>query len=180
MPEMRAMWGSISSYIAQNEWAAASELIVKLIEFFDVSTLPKDKFSYGASGLWLIHWAVVVSLKSGNTDLLPLMVKDKFLNIISVSAPYLWRYISSLVIMSPVDKLSTLPLSDIASLITKDTEASSDALNRVIVDLFSEYSFEQHQITDAVCGDYFLQEHSALLQTRVQELTTQIKNKLFQ
>ena len=179
--QMRAMWGSIASYIAQAEWTAAAELIVKLIEFFDNYTLPKDKFSYGASGLWLIHWAVVVALKSRNTDLLPLMVKDRFLNTISISSPYLWRYISALVILSPPEKVSALPMAEIANLISKESEASKDPINMVIVDLFSAFNFKEVSgLIDAVKEDYYLDAHGSELQTRVKELTTQIRNKLYQ
>ena len=180
--QLRAMWGSIASYIAQNEWTAAAELITKLVEFFDNSTLPKDKFSYGASGLWLIHWAVVVALKSKNVDLLPIMVKDKFLNIISISSPYLWRYISALVVLSPVDKVDSLPMAEIASLIAKDAEAAKDPINALIVDLFLNFNLDNNSrgITAAATGDYFLQEHAAELETKAQELTRKVKGKLYQ
>ena len=178
--QMRAMWGSISSYMAQSEWSTAAELIVKLMEFFDNSTLPKDKFSYGASGLWLLHWAILVSLKSSNVDLLSLILKDKFLNIISISAPYLWRYVSALVILSDHDKLDAIPMEDVASLISKDSEASADPINKVIIDLFMDYKFEESSLSAATETDYFLRQHGENLQKRAKELTNKIKNKLFQ
>lgn len=180
--QMRAMWGSIASYIAQSEWKAASELITKLIEFFEVSTLPKDKFSYGASGLWLIHWAVLVSLQSKSTDLLPLMLKDRFLNIVSISAPYLWRYISALVILSPLEKVQTFPMAEVAALIAKDVDAAQDPFNAVVIDLFLNFTFEAK--TDGLAAsaknDYYLDALAAELQTKAAELTAQIRAKLYQ
>ena len=178
---MRAMWGSIASYIAQNEWIAAAELIVKLIEFFENSTLPKDKFSYGASGLWLIHWAVIVSMKSKNIDLLSFMVKDKFLNIISISAPYLWRYISVLIILSPFDRIQSLPVNEIANLISKDAEASRDPINVLVVDLLQNFNLEVDVgISTAARGDFYIDALAAELNTKATELRNQIKAKLYQ
>ena len=180
--QMRAMWGSIASYIAQGEWKAAADLITKLIEFFEVSTLPKDKFSYGASGLWLIHWAVLVSFQSKNADLLPLMLKDRFLNIISISAPYLWRYISALVILTPLEKLQNFPLADVAALMAKDAEACIDPLNAVVMDLFLNFSFavKTEGIAAATKGDYYLEAMGTELETKATQLTAQIRAKLYQ
>lgn len=179
--QMRAMWGSIASYIALNEWTAASELIVKLVEFFDNSTLPKDKFSYGASGLWLIHWAILVSLKSNKADLLTLMVKDKFLNIISISAPYLWRYISSLIILSPYERLESLPVSEIANLISKDADAAKDPINVVIVELLQNFNLEgDFSVSEAAKGDFYIESLAEELSTKAGELRNQIKAKLYQ
>lgn len=181
--QMRAMWGSIASYIAQGEWIFASELIAKLIEFFETSTLPKDKFSYGASGLWLIHWATLVSFKlADKSALLPFMLKDRFLNIVSISAPYLWRYISALVILAPMDRIQSLPLNEMASLIVKDAEASQESLNRVIVDLFLNLSFEPVTGLESVASekDYYLADVAKDLPKCAKELTDQIRAKLYQ
>ena len=182
--QMRAMWGSISSYIAQGEWSSAAELIAKLIDFFETSTLPKDKFSYGASGLWLIHWAVVVSFKlEDKTTLLPLMVKDRFLNIVSISAPYLWRYMSALILICPFEKLQGLPVADIAALISKDTEASQDSINRVVVDVFQNFNFDSVKSLETLSKeekDYYLVEVEKELPQRAVELTAQIRDKLYQ
>ena len=181
--QMRAMWGSIASYIAQGEWQAAAELIAKLIDFFETSTLPKDKFSYGASGLWLIHWATLVSFKlSDKTMLLPLMMKDRFLNIISISAPYLWRYMSALILMASFDRVQSLPVNEMASLIVRDAEASQDALNRVIVDLFYNFNFDSPNEVESIVAekDYYLDGVAKELPKRVSELTAQIRAKLYQ
>ena len=181
--QMRAMWGSIASYIAQGEWLAASELIAKLIEFFETSTLPKDKFSYGASGLWLIHWATLVSFKLGDkSTLLPFMMKDRFLNIISISAPYLWRYLSALILLTPLDRIQSLPVNEMASLITKDAEASQDPINRVVIDLFHNFSFEDTNGLESVANekDYYLADVAKDLPKFAKELTDQIRAKLYQ
>lgn len=179
--QMRAMWGSIASYIAQNELSAASELILKLVEFFENSTLPKDKFSYGASGLWLIHWAVLVSLKSKNVDLLSFMVKDKFLNIMSISAPYLWRYISALIILSPYERIQSLPVTDIANLISKDADASRDPINEALVELLQNFNLENKlHLSKAAKGDFYLDALADELDKKAGELRNQIKAKLYQ
>jgi hypothetical protein len=181
--QMRAMWGSVASYIAQGEWTAAAELIGKLIEFFETSTLPKDKFSYGASGLWLIHWATLVSFKlQDKTTLLPQMMKDRFLNIISISAPYLWRYMSALILLAPLELLQTLPVNEMATLVMKDAEASQDPLNRVVIDLFHNFNFEPVVGIEAIETekDYYLVDVAKELPRRAKELTEQIRAKLYQ
>lgn len=182
--QMRAMWGSIASYIAEGEWESAAELIAKLIEFFETSTLPKDKFSYGASGLWLIHWAVLVSFNLKNkTSLLPLMLKDRFLNIISISAPYLWRYISALILLAPFATVETLAMADIATLIMKDADASQDPINRVIVDVFQNFNLESAaNLGSQIQGekDYYLDKVLEDLPKHAVELTVQIRAKLYQ
>ena len=179
--QMRAMWGSISSYLAQGEWTAAAELIAKLIEFFETSTLPKDKFSYGASGLWLIHWAILVSYKlTDKTTLLPMMMKDRFLNIVSISAPYLWRYLSALVLMTSFDRVQSLPVNEMASLISRDAEASQDPINRMMVDLFLNFNFDADLTSSDLDKDYYLSDVADDLPKRSKELIEQIRSKLYQ
>ena len=183
--QIRAMWGSIASYIVQEEYTAASELITKLMEFFDTTTLPKDKFSSGASGLWLLHWALLVLLKADNgslhAELVSMILRDKYFNVVSVSSPYLWRYLSALVLLS--DSSVQLPTNEMALMISKDSEASEDPINAFMVDVFVHYNFdaaEKRIASISVADDYFLASHENKLQTAAKSLVDQVKQRLYQ
>ena len=182
--QIRAMWGSIASYIVQEEYTAASELIAKLMEFFDTTTLPKDKFSSGASGLWLLHWSLLVLLKAGNpmnAELVSMILRDKYFNVVSVSSPYLWRYMSALVLLS--GSSSQFPTNDMAVMISKDSEASQDPINAFMVDMFVHYNFDaaENRIASMSFGDdYYLASHEAQLHTAAKSLVDQIKQRLYQ
>lgn len=184
--QIRAMWGSIASYIVLEEYTAASELIAKLMEFFDTTTLPKDKFSSGASGLWLLHWALLVLLKSEqpkslHPELISMILRDKYFNVVSVSSPYLWRYMSALVLMS--EDSSQLPVNEMALLISKDQDASQDPINAFMVDMFVHYNFESAEKRVASfthSDDYFLVSHETHLRTAAKSLVEQVKQRLYQ
>jgi translation initiation factor 3 subunit E len=183
--QIRAMWGSIACYIAQAEYKSASELLVKLIEFFDTTTLPKDKFSSGASAIWLLHWSILTLLKSPiedivNQPLVTLLLREKYLGIVSVSAPYLWRYISALIILSG----ATVP-SDMAKQIQKDSDAASDALNRILIEVYSKYEFDsavqvaESELATLAKADYYLVDHSQVLKEKALELIRSVRQKLY-
>ena len=184
--QIRAMWGSIASYIVLEEYTAASELIGKLMEFFDTTTLPKDKFSSGASGLWLLHWALLVLLKAQDSqalhsDLVSMILRDKYFNVVSVSSPYLWRYMSALVLLAGTSV--QLPTNEMAVMISKDSEASEDPINAFMVDVFVHYNFEaaEKKISSiSVADDYFLAPHEAQLRTAAKALVDQVKQRLYQ
>jgi translation initiation factor 3 subunit E len=182
--QLRAMWGSIASYIVQGEYKAASDLISKLIEFFDTTTLPKDKYSSGASGLWLLHWAILSLLQSTEPlikeELLSLVLREKFINVVSVAAPHLWRYMSALVLMSPVERLETIPTTEMAIMLQNNPEALADPINAVIVDIFLHYDFEsaeKHLQGISVDDDYYLAHHAKSLKSST--LVNHIKQRLY-
>jgi translation initiation factor 3 subunit E len=185
--QIRAMWGSIASYIVLEEYTAASELIGKLMEFFDTTTLPKDKFSSGASGLWLLHWALLVLLKAQDSqalhsDLVPMILRDKYFNVVSVSSPYLWRYMSALVLLTG-SSVQQLPTNEMALMISKDSEACEDPINAFIVDVFVHYNFdaaEKRIASISVTDDYFLASHEAQLRSAAKALVDQVKQRLYQ
>lgn len=188
--QIRAMWGSTACYIALGEYTSASELLVKLMEFFDTTTLPKDKFSSGASAIWMLHWSILVILKSPSDQvtghpLVPMILREKYLGIISVSAPYLWRYIAAIILLqtgatTPV--VSTHAVSDIANLMNKDLgEISNEA--KLLVELYVYFNFDEvEKLSEAPSDrqfDYYLVGHNEALKTKALELIRSVRTKLY-
>ena len=185
--QLRALWGCIASFIVQEDYERAVEVIVKLIEFFDNSSLPKDKFSYGASALWLLHWAVLAAFKADQfpTDLIPLLIRDKFLNVVSISAPYLWKYVSAMIILASEEQRATLPLQEISNMIAKDSELADDPLCQIVVDLYQSFDFQAAEsrlagIASSTTNDYFLTTHGDQLRSKAQALIDATKLRIYQ
>ncbi len=189
--QIRAMWGSIACYIALAEYTSASELLVKLMEFFDTTTLPKDKFSSGASAIWMLHWSILVILKSPSDQVLghplvSMILREKYLGIVSVSAPYLWKYISAIIILqtgSAASPVSNHTVTDVAVLISKDSEASSDHLSKMLIELYQNFNFEAaEQLAESelyLTSDYFLVGHEQALKSKAVELIRSVRQKLY-
>jgi translation initiation factor 3 subunit E len=169
--QIRAMWGSVACYIVLEQWSAAGDLILKLIEFFDTQTLPREKFSTGASMLWLLHWAMLIILRSPElpTTLVSVILRDRFLSIVSSSAPYLWRYISAIVILSE-GKISNL----VEIVQTMNRDAPDDEINSKLISIYLNYNL--NPIDDLEIENDFYLFHKKL---NFNKLIENLKFKLF-
>ena len=174
--QLRAMWGSAASFIVQTDYDRSIEMLIKLIEFFDNSTLPKDKFSYGASLLWLLHWSLFAAFKAEKfpTQIIPLLLRDKFLNIISISAPYLWKYVAAMIILSDDETLQNRSFVEMHS--------TNDPICSFLSKLYQSVDIEAAEKiipTFKYDDDFFLVTHSDELRTKAEALVKAIKLRVY-
>jgi len=166
------LWGELASNILKNDFKVAPELILEIYDKLEKAEKsenpPPHKMPMREVLLqrtWWLHWALYAVFKSEEVDpkVLDVLITEKSLSIISLSCPYLFRYVGACLILN---KRLKLALFDTVKVLQHDCGSYSDPITRFLLALYTDMDFDEAQRELQKCklvskGDYFLSGHWA-------------------
>jgi len=156
------LWGSIASCLLNQRYEDASEHIHSLNELLDTTKMPKKEVLMQKT--WLLHWSLTALFNSDNvpTKVLEIFLHEKSLSVMSLSCPWLFRYVSACLILH---KRLRPTIKEIVWIIQQETEqCSNDPINRFLSALYVDLDFDKAQEELLQCryvckADAFLAKH---------------------
>ncbi len=155
-----ALWGRLACRILQAKWAdslADLNAVKEAIEIRNIS--PIDQLRQRA---WLLHWALFVHLnqRDGVDALADLFAEKAYLQTMENLCPWLLRYYTAAVVLSPSRRRSML--RDVLNEISCMSYQYSDPITLFLESLFTHFDFDEAQIKLKECqelvkNDFFLQ-----------------------
>lgn len=158
-----ALWGRLACRILQAKWADSLVDLIAVKDAIEVRNInPIDQLRQRA---WLLHWALFVYLNRGpeGVDALVDLFTDRaYLQTLENLCPWLLRYLSAAVILSPSKRHTKL--RDLLSEISAMSYQYSDPITQFLGSLFDEFDFDTAQAKLKECqelvrNDFFLQIH---------------------
>ena len=108
---------------------------------------------------WLLHWSLYVFFNhpNGRQLLIDLFMQDRYMNAIQINAPYLLRYLATVILISGKGKGL---FKDLIHIIKKET-SNGDPIIDFLQSLYIQYDFQLAQEKLRECevaleNDYFL------------------------
>lgn len=154
-------WGSLASALLNREFEEAAEVIFKLDEFLENSKMSKREVLLQKT--WLLHWTLfaIFSPEKVEPKLLDFFLNEKSLSIISISCPWLFRYVGACLILQK--RLKQI-VKDTVWIIHHEANSYSDPITRFLLALYTDMDFDEAQRELQQCakvckGDYFLTQH---------------------
>lgn len=170
--QVGASWGMLASLILNTDWDGAAEVILNIDDYLDKRAMQMavDKREVLLHRTWLLHWTLFVIFKDDRTDakdkakLLDFFLHDKNMSIISLSCPYLFRYVSACLILQRRLK-HLLQHHGLVWIMYHEAHAYQDPITRFLLALYTETDFDEAQrelqMGKRVCeGDYLLAQHA--------------------
>lgn len=160
-----ALWGRLACRILQAKWADSLADLIAVKDAIEVRHIaPLDQLRQRA---WLMHWSLFVYLNRGpeGVDALVDLFSDKaYLQTLENLCPWLLRYYSAAVILSPSKRHTKL--RDLLSEISSMSYQYSDPITLFLGSLFDQFDFDEAQTRLKECQelvrtDFFLQIHAA-------------------
>jgi len=158
-----ALWGQLASSILIKDFKVASELILELHEKLEKVEKEGPKLPMREvlqQRTWLLHWALSAIFIAEEVDpkVLDFFLNEKSLSIISLSCPYLFRYVGACLILN---KRLKLVLFDAVKVLQHECGSYSDPITRFLLALYTDMDFDEAQRELQKCrmvakGDYFL------------------------
>jgi len=160
------IWGQLASNILTKDFKVAAELILDIhdkLEKAEKAESAQQKMPMREVLLqrtWLLHWALYAVFNSEEVDpkVLDFFLNEKSLSIISLSCPYLFRYVGACLILN---KRLKLVLFDAVKVLQHECGSYSDPITRFLLALYTDMDFDEAQRELQKCrlvckGDYFL------------------------
>lgn len=160
------LWGQLASNILTKDFKVAAELILDIhdkLEKAEKAESAQQKMPMREVLLqrtWLLHWALYAVFNSEEVDpkVLDFFLNEKSLSIISLSCPYLFRYVGACLILN---KRLKLVLFDAVKVLQHECGSYSDPITRFLLALYTDMDFDEAQRELQKCrlvckGDYFL------------------------
>jgi len=160
-------WGQLASDILQQEVEDAADMVYKLDEMLEnTKNLPKKTIL--SQRRWLLHWALFIIFdekhagERASPKLLEFFLSDKSVSIISISCPWLFRYVGACLILNK--RLKNTIMKESVWVISHEDKDYSDPVTRFLIALYVDMDFDeaQRELTQCklVCyADYFLKPH---------------------
>jgi translation initiation factor 3 subunit E len=165
------LWGQLASNILVKDFKVAAELILEIydkLEKAEKAESAQQKMPMREVLLqrtWWLHWALYAVFNSEEVDpkVLDFFITEKSLSIISLSCPYLFRYVGACLILN---KRLKLVLFDTVKVLQHECGSYSDPITRFLLALYTDMDFDEAQRELQKCklvckGDYFLSAHWA-------------------
>merc|ERR1712032_1236892 len=123
-----SLWGQLASAILIKDFKVASELVLEIHEKLEKSEKEAPKMPMREILLqrtWLLHWALYTIFSTEEVDpkVLDFFLNEKSLSIISLSCPYLFRYVGACLILN---KRLKLVLFDTVKVLQLEVDSYSD------------------------------------------------------
>lgn len=158
-----ALWGKLACRILQAKWEDSVNDLQAVKESIEVRNVPpSDQLRQRA---WLMHWSLFVYLnqKDGMEALVDLFSERYYLQCIENLCPWLLRYYTVAMILSPVKRKTAL--KDVLQEISSLSYLYSDAFTQFLDSLFDAFDFDSAQAKLQECAqllknDFFLQAHA--------------------
>jgi len=163
--QLNALWGSLACCILDCEWEGAGDLVLKLDEAYESTNLKIARYELVLNRAWLLHWTLFIVFKADNPSvqrkLMDWFLCDKSLQIISISATHLLRYVAALLILHK--QLQDHRASELLNKIRQDNYWYSDPITKFLEALYFDIDFDAAQEYSTACdqvleGDYFLSD----------------------
>mmetsp|Transcript_20170 Transcript_20170/g.36532 ORF Transcript_20170/g.36532 Transcript_20170/m.36532 type:complete len:453 (-) Transcript_20170:103-1461(-) len=160
-------WGQLGSDILEGEVEDAADMVYKLDEMLEnTKNLPKKTIL--SQRRWLLHWALFIIFhekyagERASPKLLEFFLSDKSVSIISISCPWLFRYVGACLILNK--RLKNTIMKESVWVISHEDKDYSDPVTRFLIALYVDMDFDeaQRELTQCklVCyADYFLKPH---------------------
>jgi translation initiation factor 3 subunit E len=161
-----SLWGQLASNILSKDFKVAAELILDIhdkLEKAEKAESAQQKMPMREVLLqrtWWLHWALYAVFNSEEVDpkVLDFFLNEKSLSIISLSCPYLFRYVGACLILN---KRLKLVLFDAVKVLQHECGSYSDPITRFLLALYTDMDFDEAQRELQKCrlvckGDYFL------------------------
>jgi translation initiation factor 3 subunit E len=166
---LSALWGQLASNILTKEFKTATELILEIHDRVEKLEKPDKEGNVGPKmpmrevllqRTWLLHWTLSAIFIAEEVDpkVLDIFLNDKSLSIISLSCPYLFRYVGACLILN---KRLKLVMFDAVKVLQHEQASYSDPITRFLLALYTDMDFDEAQRELQKCrlvckGDYFL------------------------
>lgn len=155
-----ALWGRLACRIVQAKWNDSLADLNAVKESIEVRNIaPQDQLRQRA---WFLHWAlfVYVNQRDGIDALIDLYTDKYYLQTVENLCPWLLRYYTVAVILSPTKRKTVL--RDLLSEISAMSYLYSDPITQFLESLFDQFDFEAAQEKLKECqtlvkNDFFLQ-----------------------
>lgn len=163
--QLLALWGSLACSVLDCEWEGAGDLVLKLDEAYDSANLKISRYELVLNRSWLLHWTLFIVFKADNIvvqkKLMDWFLQDKSLQIISISATHLLRYVAALLILHK--SLQDHRASELLNKIRQDSYWFSDPITQFLEALYFDIDFDAAQEHLNACdqvleADYFLSD----------------------
>jgi translation initiation factor 3 subunit E len=160
-----ALWGRLACRILQAKWADSLVDLISVKDAIEIRNItPIDQLRQRA---WLMHWGLFVYLNRGaeGVDALVDLFSDKaYLQTLENLCPWLLRYLSAAVILSPSKRHTKL--RDLLAEISAMQYQYSDPITLFLGSLFDQFDFDEAQAKLKECqelvkNDFFLQIHAS-------------------
>lgn len=155
-----ALWGRLACRILQAKWSDSLADLSAVKETIDVrGNAPMDQLRQRA---WLMHWGlfVFVNQRDGVDALAGLFTERPYLQAMENLCPWLLRYLTAAVILSPAKRRTML--RELLKEIKAMSYLYSDPMTLFLDSLFDQFDFDEAQIKLQECqklvkNDFFLQ-----------------------
>lgn len=158
-----ALWGKLACRIVQAKWEDSVSDLTAVKESIEVRHVNQmDQLRQRA---WLMHWSLFVYLnqRDGIEALVDLFSERYYLQCLENLCPWLLRYYTVAVILSPIKRKTAL--KDILNTISSLSYLYSDPVTEFLASLFDLFDFDIAQVKLQECNklvrnDFFLQAHT--------------------
>ena len=155
-----ALWGRLASHILQAKWEDTVSDFAAIKEAIEARGIrPLDQLRQRA---WLLHWGLFVHCNKpdGIDNLVDLFTEKTYLQTMENLCPWLLRYYTAAVILSPNRRSNTLH-----SILTEIQDMAylySDPVTQFLQSLYTNFDFDEAQVKLKQCQelikhDFFLQ-----------------------
>jgi len=155
------IWGSIASCLLNRCYDDASDHISTMNELLDTTKMPKKEVLLQKT--WLLHWSLTALFNADNVPakVLEIFLHEKSLSVMSLSCPWLFRYVSACLILN---KRLRLTIKETVWIIQQESEQINDPITRFLAALYVDLDFDLAQKELQQCyyvckADFFLARH---------------------
>lgn len=156
-----ALWGRLSCHILLAKWGDTVSDLQAVKEAIDVRNA--SHINQLKQRAWLLHWGlfILLSQRDGAEALADLFAEKPYLQAVENLCPWLLRYYTAAVILSPSRRRTNL--RDLLKEIKAMSYQYSDPMTQFLDSLFDQFDFDEAQIKLKECqqlvkNDFFLQK----------------------
>ena len=155
-----ALWGRLACRILQAKWELSLSDLAAVKEAVEIRNIaPMDQLRQRA---WLLHWGlfVYINQRDGIDALVDFVTEKPYLQTIENLCPWLLRYYTAFVVLSPTRRKNTL--RDLLGEIQSMSYQYSDPITEFLSSLYNQFDFDEAQqklkeCQELVRTDFFLQ-----------------------
>jgi translation initiation factor 3 subunit E len=155
-----ALWGRLACRILQAKWELSLSDLAAVKDAVEIRNIaPSDQLRQRA---WLLHWGlfVYINQREGIDALVDFMTEKPYLQTVENLCPWLLRYYTAFVILSPNRRKTTL--RDVLGEIQAMSYLYTDPITEFLSSLYNQFDFDEAQqklkeCQELVKTDFFLQ-----------------------
>ena len=152
------LWGKLGASILVQDFGGALADLNRLQDMMDNKNYANPLMQL-QQRTWLLHWSLYVFFNhpNGRQLLIDLFMQDRYMNAIQINAPYLLRYLATVILISGKGKGL---FKDLIHIIKKES-SNGDPIIDFLQSLYIQYDFQLAQEKLRECevaleNDYFL------------------------